>query len=399
MFLDLNEDERFEQITNKLSRRFSTYGFNRIKTSPFESYDLYSKVTGSVNRQEMIKVIDSCGKVLVLRPDVTIPITQKLSHEESELANEHRFYYIQEVFRQSVDKTEKMERTQAGVEYFSESSPEVDAEMIALAIHTLKDLGFKEIKIEIGHTAFFNEMVHVLPLHENEINMLQTMIQAKNIVEISRFLTTVQAEEAIKIAIEQIPFLYGKPDDVLKHAKAISSSPDMLNSINAIEETWRLLKLYELEEHIVIDFGLINRMNYYSGIVFQGYVERFGKPVLMGGRYDRLGHEFGADLPAIGFACEVESLVEASVNKDFEDPKMIDVKIIYENSELEQSITLAGTLRERQFKVLSLPKRKEHLNQDRSTYLIKLTKEGNTLKYKDIERPFSMLKEVELFME
>lgn len=398
MFIDLNEDERFEQITNKLSRRFSTYGFNRIKTSPFESYDLYSKVAASINRQEMIKVINSSGKVLVLRPDVTIPITQKLSHEESELANEHRFYYIQEVFRQSVDTTEKLERTQAGVEYFSESSPEADAEMIALALHTMKDLGFKEIKIEIGHTAFFKEMIRELPLHDNQIDTLQTLIQAKNIVEISRFLTSVKVNEAIKKSIEEIPFLYGKPDDILKRAKAISTTSVMQDSIRNIEEIWKLLKLYELEDHIVIDFGLINRMNYYSGIIFQGFVEQFGKPVLMGGRYDRLGHEFGTNLPAIGFACEVESLVEASANKEFEDPKLIDVKIIYENSELERSVTMAEALRKRNFKVLSLPKRKEHLNKDRCTYLIELTKGENTFKHMDTERPFAKLVEVETFM-
>ena len=70
----------------------------------------------------------------------------------------------------------------------------------------------------------------------------------------------------------------------------------------------RFLKLYGLETNIVMDLGLINHMGYYSDVIFQGFVEKFGKPVLMGGRYNQLGNEFGASLPAIGFACEVESL-------------------------------------------------------------------------------------------
>ena len=77
-----------------------------------------------------------------------------------------------------------------------------------------------------------------------------------------------------------------------------------------------ILKMYGLEQYIVMDLGLINHMGYYSGVIFQGYVEKFGKPVLMGGRYDRLGDEFGAALPAIGFACEIESLVKATESRE-----------------------------------------------------------------------------------
>ncbi|MFC5604542.1 ATP phosphoribosyltransferase regulatory subunit [Sporosarcina koreensis] len=310
---DLMVVEKFEQVINTISKRFSTYGFQRIKTPAFERYDLYSKVTSSVNRKEMVKVIDPSGEVFVLRPDVTIPITQELSHSESELTSEHRFYYVEEVFRISSDPTEKIERTQAGIEYFCRRSPDVDAETIYLALQTMKDLAFDDIKIEIGHTAFFLEMISQLPLTEFQIDKLKASIQAKNSAEIGELLSTVDADEAIKQAVMQIPYLYGKPEDVLKRAKEIATTSRMQGTISYIEDVCRQLKDYD--EQLVIDFGLINRMDYYSGILFQGYVGHFGKPVLMGGRYDRLGHEFGADLPAIGFACEIESLVKALDNQ------------------------------------------------------------------------------------
>ncbi|HEX5564195.1 MAG TPA: ATP phosphoribosyltransferase regulatory subunit [Sporosarcina sp.] len=312
---DLIEVEKFEQVISTLSERFSTYGFQRIKTPAFERYDLYSKVTGSVNRKEMVKVIDPSGEVLVLRPDVTIPITQELSHAHRKLTSEHRFYYIQEVFRRSSDPTEKIERTQAGIEYFCKSSPGVDADTILLALNTMKDLKFTDIKIEIGHTAFFQEMISQLPLTELQLNQLKACIQAKNSVEIGTLLENVDADTAIKNAVAQIPTLYGKPEEVLKRAEEISTTSRMRETLSYIGEVCRRITANGLEEHLVIDFGLINRMDYYSGILFQGYVGRFGKPVLMGGRYDKLGHEFGADLPAIGFACEIESLLKASDNQ------------------------------------------------------------------------------------
>jgi ATP phosphoribosyltransferase regulatory subunit len=315
MIPKLTEDEKFEQVTSVLSKRFSTHGFHRVRTPAFERYDLYSKVTSSVHRKEMVKIVDPTGDVLVLRPDVTIPITQELSHFETKLTSEHRFYYIEEVYRRSSDPTEKIERTQSGIEYFCERSPDVDAETILLALQTMKDLKFQDIKIEIGHTAFFQEMIDMLPMSESQLHQLKALIQAKNSVEIASLLENVSADPQMKNAIMQIPNLYGKPDEVLRRAKEISTTFRMEETLSYVGEVYQELSVHGIEKQIVIDFGLINRMDYYSGILFQGYVGYFGKPVLMGGRYDRLGYEFGADLPAIGFACEIESLLKASDNQ------------------------------------------------------------------------------------
>src|SRR5699024_17572 len=97
---NVQDYEQQEQIIQKLSDRFVTYGYQRIKTSAFEKYELYSNVNSSINRREMIKVIDHTGEVLVLRPDVTIPITQKLAQDFKKIPSELRYFYVQDVFRQ-----------------------------------------------------------------------------------------------------------------------------------------------------------------------------------------------------------------------------------------------------------------------------------------------------------
>ena len=85
-----------------------------------------------------------------------------------------------------------IESTQAGVEYFCESSAEADAEVIALACHTLKDLGFNDIKIEMGHAGFFKELIQILNLDAADVEQLKSLIQAKNIVEIEPFPSSIQ---------------------------------------------------------------------------------------------------------------------------------------------------------------------------------------------------------------
>jgi len=170
-------------------------------------------------------------------------------------------------------------------------------------------------------------------------------------------------------------------------------------TLSYVDSVCDLLSLYEIDKHVVIDFGLINRMDYYSGIIFQGYAERSGKPLLTGGRYDRLGHEFGANIPAIGFACEIESIVKALDN--FESPKHypIDVKIIYDNGRLSHAIKFAERLRELNYRVITIPKRKEYANLDESKYVCRFTIEGNTMHFGQIETRFSELEELEIFNE
>src|SRR5690625_199517 len=75
---DVTFYQRRAQLLHTLKNRFTTYGYKQIQTSTFEAYDLYTTVNGTIRPDEMIKIIDQSGKVLVMRPDVTIPITSTL---------------------------------------------------------------------------------------------------------------------------------------------------------------------------------------------------------------------------------------------------------------------------------------------------------------------------------
>lgn len=389
----LQRNQQNTQVVELLSKRFATYGYARMKTAAFEKYDLYSSVTSSVKRQEMVKVIDPNGEVLVLRPDVTIPLTQELSHDVDKLTREYRVYYIQEVFRQQAEQSMKTERMQAGVEYFSYCSPAADAEVIALAIDTLRDLGLQDITIELGHAAILNGLMEGLDLDEPQRYQLKSLIRAKNIVELNPFLTSLSVDGTIINDIEQIPTLYGKPDEVLRRANKLLTTNGMKQIIDYIEEVCGILALYGMEEHLVIDCGLINHMDYYSGVLFQGYVEHVGKPVLMGGRYDDLGKAFGAKLPAVGFACDVESIVSATTSKCNSGGKL-DVTIFYDPNEIKQAIEMATNLRKRHAKVVSVPTSKEQYQDGDSKYIIHIRPGENTIQIEGTDYHFSTIDEL-----
>ncbi len=386
--------EKYERMIKTINKRFKTYGYERIKTPTFEPYDLYAEVKSSINRKEMIKVIDCEGDVLVLRPDVTIPITKQLADDYMTLPHELKYYYVQDVFRQSQVDDENVESTQAGIEYFCENSPEAEAEVIALACHTLKDLGFQNITIEIGHAGFVQSLIEKANFTDRTLTQLKKLIQSKNIVELEPFLRTLKIEESLIQSFTKIPMLYGDPVQVSERAREITQTEKMDETLDYLLEVYEILALYGLEQLVVMDLGLINHMDYYSDMIFQGFVEDFGRPVLMGGRYNRLANEFGAELPAIGFACTVESLLEASKAELPIRRTPVDVSIQYDQQNLQTSIAFTNELRERNYTVISSKLEEQLTNPRQVIYQVELTENKYKFFYKDKSHTFDSFKQL-----
>ncbi|GAB3045919.1 ATP phosphoribosyltransferase regulatory subunit [Virgibacillus ainsalahensis] len=344
-----------DNLITTLKKRFSTYGFQQVRTSTFEYYDLYNSITGTVNKDEMLKVIDASGRVLVLRPDVTIPITRMVASNEDISPENLRLFYVLDAFRQSSDQADKKESTQAGVEYFGQNIPENNAEVAMLAIHTLKDLGFTNFKLEIGHAGFFKELIKQASITQQELEQLQALIQSKNLADINPFLTKLEIDNDLKSAIQSIPLLYGNPNDVIEQAEKIIRNENMKLLLQSLVEVYDVMKNYGVEDSIVFNLGLINNMNYYSGIIFQGFVEDFGKPVVMGGRYDHLGEQFGKPMPAIGFAFDIDDLLLArrQQNLSFQQNTQADAIIFYEKEKQEDAFNAGYQLRNKGYQVLT----------------------------------------------
>src|SRR5699024_7615076 len=176
------------------------------------------------------------------------------------------------------------QHTQAGVEYFGNPSVEADGEIIALAAHILQDLQVKNFTIELGHAGFFKQIIEDLKLGTEEIRELKRLIQGKNVPELELFLQTLTLPTETKQIIGSLPFLYGKLADVLSKIAKLPLTPPLKKKVTTIESIYEVLEAYGVAEHIVIDLSLINHMDYYSDIIFQGYIEQIGQPVLMGGR-------------------------------------------------------------------------------------------------------------------
>lgn len=390
---DVTFYQRRTQLLHVLKNRFTTYGYKQIQTSTFEAYDLYTTVNGTIRPDEMIKVIDQSGKVLVMRPDVTIPITRKIAAKYPYFTGEIRYFYVTDVFRQTPGETNNKERTQAGIEYFGNTSPEADADVLALAIHALKDLNLNNFTLEIGHAGFTKELISTLNLSEQELEQFKQLIQAKNMSGMKLFLSELSLEPELRTALESIPLLYGDPQDVIKRAKEIAFNERLLAKLQTLEKVLELLQAYGVQEHTVLDLGLINNMDYYSDIIFQGFTGNIGKPIVMGGRYDKLADQFQASIPAIGFAFDINALLESTQHQHKAYRPPVDIVIYYDPCKQESGLSTANKLREQGYRVLAYPEKNHHsIN---TQYTIFFTKEDNTLAQQDRSWPFTNTAELE----
>lgn len=389
-----------ELFVNQIQDRFKTYGYERVKTPTFEKYDLYAGAPSIINRAETVKLIDRAGEVFVLRPDVTIPITKKLADRYSTLPTELKYYYVQDVFRQRQVTDRSMETMQAGVEYFCEQAPEKDAEVVALACHTLRDVGFQQVKIEIGHAGFVQALMREASLGEKEVSKIKSLIQTKNIPDLQRYLHSIEIEESLVKDFLVIPTLYGNPIQVSERARAIARTEEMHEALDYMLELCDLLSAYGIEEELIVDFGLINHMGYYSGITFQAFVQQVGQPVIMGGRYNHLGEIFQARLPAIGFACFVDVLSAARNNHLTQAVAPDDVQILYDPEYVKQSIVLALHLRERgEVVTTSLYKKSGQDQVGKAVFTVELTEYTKVLIYREESFNFTTIKECLAFMD
>ena len=339
-------------LENKISQVFKEWSYQEMITPTFEFYDILAKGAGSIMKKEMIKFFDREGNIIALRPEMTTPLARVTSTKMQQEPKPLRFYYISNVFRYDDLKTgNRKEFNQAGVELIGVNSKESDAEVIALTIECLKNSGLKNFFIDIGHIDFFNGIMESIKIKEERKQEIKRAILNKNFVLLEKILSFSDIKDREKELILKMPTLRGR-EEVLEEAGKMINNKLSLSALKEIKKVYNLLRDYGIEEHILIDLGIIRDFDYYTGIIFEGYTDYLGFPVCGGGRYDNLCSKFGRDLPSTGFAIGLERLA-IILEKENVDSLKIErpdkYLVYYQNDKtyFRKALEVAGNLRKK----------------------------------------------------
>ena len=299
------------QLKKNLMKEFETWGYNCAETPVLEYYDLYNSAEINAD-EEMFKLVDGKGCLLALRPDITTSIARmaavKMSAEELPL----RLSYAGDVFRFGVKEIKQMtQRSQIGIELLGDNTVSADAEAIALAITALRRVGLKNFQIEIGQVSFFKGLMKEAGLDSDTAKAVRELVEQKNMLGIEMLLQDMPGNKALHQIIAELPYLYGGAE-ILEYAGTLTNQSQCAQAIEKLKSVYHTLCAFGLAEYVTFDLGMVQSLDYYTGIIFRGISFGMGAPILNGGRYDGLMEKFGVPMPAVGFAIELSGLCEAA---------------------------------------------------------------------------------------
>lgn len=331
-------------LEERIQAKLVQYGYAEVITPTLEFFETIGQAS-VMNYNKMFKCMDCNGNPLVLRPDQTSPIARIAS---SLLAQERlplRLFSHSSVFRaQEQEAGRNAEIFQTGVECIGLQSPEVDAEVIALAIESVRAAGVLEIRMAIGHVGLLDAYLQERISDVGVVDQLKQSLMERNVVGLYEELNQISgldlgAKQEILRLVQP-----GSSDVDFGFLTSTSSSDAVIGAMNYLTSLFASLADYgyQLNREIVLDFSLIGSFRYYTGVYFEAYTTQNGFPLVSGGRYDDLFKQFGCDYPAIGFALKMDGLLETSV---LEPEPERTVQIFYVPSQAKKAIQEARKLR------------------------------------------------------
>ncbi len=333
-------------IEERLQKVLHLYGYQDIQTPTFEYFDVFGKEVGTIPSKELYKFFDKEGNTLVLRPDITPSIARVATTiYESEDMPIRLCYKGNTFVNHSNYRGRLRESTQLGAELIGVDSIEADAEMIAMAVESLKEVGLKDFQIHIGNVDFFEGLIKEAKLEEDDEMYLRELIRNRNSFGVDELLESKQAKVTVKTAFQILPELVGGIE-ILKETRKIALNFETLEAVKRLESIYAMLVSYGVEDSITFDLSMSGTYGYYTGIIFRGYTYGTGDAIVKGGRYDHLMEKFGKASPSIGFVVVVDDLMNAVNRQKVEIPcEYKTTYILYDEERHNEAVSLAKDFR------------------------------------------------------
>ena len=275
--LILGECTAKKRLQGAIEQVFDSYGYKEIVTPSIEFYQTYQTGFEQVQEEAMYKFFDHNGSILTLRMDMTVPIA-------------------------------RVAATKCGIELLGLNEKQSDLEILVCALEVMECMQQQAYTLEIGNVNFFHTAVKLLGLSAEETELLADLIDRKSLSELKEYLHTLPLKDEDREFFLQLPWLCGDAG-MLKEALNCCFDDRLRSIVESLQELYAQLKALGYENRITFDLGKLPHLNYYSGILFEGFVPGIGTSVLSGGRYDSLLEKFGEPLPAIGFSVKLDAVL------------------------------------------------------------------------------------------
>ena len=332
-------------VEETISELFQSRGYSEIITPGLEFFDVFNLNSRHFQQEDLYKLVDRKGRLLVLRPESTMPIARVVATRLKEAALPLRLCYNQCAYNISPLMRGRSDQiVQAGIELIGSSSKIADLEVIEAAVAVLEKCNSGDFSLEIGDIGFFKELMNQLNVDDDQQETIRNFIELKNYPALNDMLDEIGDTDVTR-ALKMLPRLFGG-EEVFEKAAQLFSDERTDSILSRLKDLYKDVSKLSHNGKITVDLGMVNRTDYYTGVILKGYIEGFGEPVLSGGRYDKLIAEFGYDVPATGFAVNVDAVTKVKMKNEKTQSKITDIIVYaYKGYEMKAVLT-ARQLRE-----------------------------------------------------
>ena len=304
-----------ERADFALRRLYQRYGYVPYKMSRFEEYDLYVRNKDFLLSDRIITFSDARGRLLALKPDVTLSIVKNAPEEPGVV---QKVYYNENVYR---DYREIM---QAGLECVGDLDDYEIGEVVLLAVKSMELLG-RPYVLDLSHMGLIAAVLEGSGLDGKQKKQAMECIRRKNIQELALVCgENRQAWEKLSV------FSYGRGGrEFLDRARQQLTTEAEKTAWEELRAIFDFLEEQGCAAQVCIDYSISSDLKYYSGVVFRGYLEGLPAGILSGGQYDKLPRKMGRNARAIGFAVYLDLLQELQQEENAFD---VDTLILHDGT-------------------------------------------------------------------
>ncbi|MBR6595514.1 MAG: ATP phosphoribosyltransferase regulatory subunit [Oscillospiraceae bacterium] len=339
-----------ERIRFALREIYDRCGYRPYKMNKFEEYDLYARNKDFLISDSVITFTDNGGKLMALKPDVTLSIVKNTAGTEGL----QKLYYNENVYRVSKGSGAFREMMQVGLECLGDIDDYCLTEVILLAARSLLAIS-EDAVLDISHLGLVQELLNQAGVSEELQPEIFKAVGEKNLHELSAICQRASIREDQIHLLQQVFRLGGSISQVLPRLRELVTG-------EAVDQFTRILEVLDNTDAakvLRIDFSVVDNVHYYNGFVFKGFIQGVPSRVLTGGQYDNLMRKMRRNCGAIGFAVytdELERLGESAGEYD------VDTVLLYpENAPALEVFRKTEELMARGIQVLALSRLPEQL--------------------------------------
>lgn len=314
-----------EKVIFNLRSIYNRRGYIPYKMSKFEEYDLYAKNKEFLISDSIITFTDTNGKLMALKPDVTLSIIKNTSDNPDTI---QKVYYNENVYRISKRTQGFKEIMQVGLECFGNIDKFNICEVLTLACESLKIISDKCV-LDISHLGVITAVFDAFDISSFARKDLLKFIGEKNLHELCFLCNKLGLSEEKTAIMKSLVSTCGNHNLVLPTLK---SQLENIIDTSCIDELSEILDALsdDIKNMVRIDFSVVSDTHYYNTIVFKGFINGVPTSVLSGGQYDKLMSKMKRKSSAIGFAVYLDMLDRLDKSYDKYD---VDIVLLYSENE------------------------------------------------------------------